>query len=217
MKAVVILLGVGLMILGVLYYQECRRGNKLNGQLASLRNQFTAKQEELASVKTQAVLRVAELESTLAADRAAAGEQIGQLRGRLQTAEQSWQTEKSKVATVEDERARIVGQLTALSNELTNVRQQPADSVHTSAATQEELETLRRRGTTLEMEKALLERELNDLDALNARIRIVRRQLWKNRVEQWQRQDREARRNGNKGLLFKGGQWQTGGKWVASQ
>jgi hypothetical protein len=66
---------------------------------------------------------------------------------------------------------------------------------------------LRERETSLEMEKASLERQLNDLDALKAQIRVVKRRLWEQHVAEWKRQDAINAAKGNKGVMFKNGAW----------
>src|SRR6266446_4514616 len=100
MKVVVILLAVGLLILGVLYFQEGQHGKAVSDQLTTVSHQFAAAQVELASVRTQIITRVAELESTLAADRALAEEQIGHLQGRVKAVEQDLRDEKNKLAAI---------------------------------------------------------------------------------------------------------------------
>jgi hypothetical protein len=59
------------------------------------------------------------------------------------------------------------------------------------------------------LERASLERQLNDLDALKSQIRVVKRRLWEKRIAEWKRQDEEAAARGNNGMLMKNGQWQT--------
>ena len=215
MKVAVILLAVALLITGVLYYRQGDHARNVSEQLAAASNQVVAAQTELLSVKTQMTDRVKEMESALNAaktEKVDAETRVGQLQERVRIVEQDLQDEKNKLTSVEDQRTQVVTQLTSVSNELTNVRGQLGDLQRTHAATEAELRVLRERETTLEMEKASLERQLNDLDALKAQIRIVKRQLWEKHIEEWKRQDQEAGLNGNKGLLFKNGQWQTGVK-----
>jgi chromosome segregation ATPase len=212
MKVVVILLAVGLLILGVLYFNESQNAKATHEQLVATSNQAVTTQLELASVKTQIIKRVAELESTMTTEKAKADEQIGRLQERVKVVEQDLQDEKSKLVAVEDDRTKVVQQLNTVSNQLLNVRQHYADLARTHTGTEIELSALREREETLEMEKASLERQLNDLDALKAQIRLVKRQLWEKRVAEWKRQDQEASAAGNKGMIFQRGQWQTTGK-----
>src|SRR5437773_174094 len=79
-------------------------------------------------------------------------------------------------------------------------------------ATEIELKGLHEREAALELEKASLERQLNDLDSLKAQIRIVKRRLWEEHIAEWKRQDQEAGVGGNKGMIFQKGQWLTTGK-----
>ena len=48
-----------------------------------------------------------------------------------------------------------------------------------------------------------------DLDTLKAQIRVVKRRLWEEHIAAWKRADELAGAGGNKGVLMKGGQWQT--------
>ena len=207
MKVAVILLGVALLILGVLYYRETEQNKDVMEESIAVSNLYVTVQSELATVKTQMTQRVTELETALNVEKTNAAVNISQLQERIKTVEQDLQDEKNKLASVDDQRTKVVQQLGSVSNELTTVRQQYADLQRTHSATEKELAALRERETALEMEKASLERQLNDLDALTAQIRVVKRRLWEQHIAEWKRQDAEAAANGNKGMIFQNGRW----------
>jgi chromosome segregation ATPase len=207
MKVAVILLGVALLILGVLFYRETEHNKDVMEESIAVSNLYLTVQSELATVKTQMTQRVMELETALTTEKSNAVANISQLQERVKTVEQDLQDEKNKLASVDDQRTKVVEQLGSVSNELTMVRQQYVDLQRTHTATEKELAALRERETALEMEKASLERQLNDLDALTAQIRVVKRRLWEQHVAEWKRQDAEAAANGNKGMIMQNGRW----------
>jgi len=212
MKVLAILLAVGVLILGMLYFHESQNIKTVREQLVTTSNQVVAAREETTTVKKEMTGRVTELQSTIGTEKAKADQQIGQLQERIKTVEQDLQDEKTKLASVEDQRGKVVEQLTTVSNQLFTVRQHYADLARTHTATEMELKAVSEREAALEMEKASLERQLNDLDALKTQIRLVKHRLWDERIAAWKRQDQEAAVGGNKGMIFQNGQWQTGRK-----
>jgi chromosome segregation ATPase len=206
-KVAVILLAVAAMILGMLYYREFQHSQSVSAELTAACNQVATAEAETASVKAQMADRVAELESTITGvkkEKAQVEARAGQLEERIKAVEQDLQDEKNRVLTAENQRNKLMIQLASVSNELAKVRVPVVESHETEA----ELRTCRERAAKLEFEKALVERELNDPEALQARLRVANRRLWEQRVERWKRQDREDWHKGNRGVLFKSGQWQ---------
>jgi chromosome segregation ATPase len=208
-KVVLILLAVAAMILGMLYYHEVRYANDLREELAVASNQVVAAQEETVSVKSEMTKRVGELESIVAGvkkRKAQAEARVGELLARITAVEQDLQEEKNRVMAAEDQRNKLASQLASVSNKLAKVGEPPL----VSRPPERDMQTLREHTAKLETEKALLERELNDPEALRARLRMVKRRQWQQRIEQWKREDEEAWLNGNWGVLFQNGQWQNG-------
>ncbi len=212
MRVVVILLTVGLLIVGLLYFNEVQNAKTAHEQLLITSNQVVAAKLELTSIRTQMIERVTELESTTTTEKAKADEHIAQLQERVKVVEQDLRDEKNKLASVEDHRTKVVTLLGTVSNQLVTVRHQLADLTVTHTATEMELDALHDREDALEMEKTSLERQLSDLDALKSQIRLVKRRLWEEHIAEWKRQDQEAAAHGNKGVIFQRGQWQATGK-----
>jgi chromosome segregation ATPase len=136
-------------------------------------------------------------------------QQIQGLTKDLDAAQHSVQTEEEKLSALESDKDRVMMQLGAVSNQLLSVQQQLGALQDAHSADQEQISTLRGQETALEMEKASLERQLNDLDSLRAQIRIVKRQLWAKKIEEWKRESEQEGIGGNKGMIMKAGQWQS--------
>ena len=212
MKIVVAVLIVALAVLGAMYYQQ---GQDLRKQLDAAREQARTAEAEVATVKTQTAGRVAELEQSVTAidaEKASSTTRVGELQQRLAAVERDLQDEKSKMTDLETQKAQVQTQLSTVSNQLQSVRQQLTSLEQTHQATEAELGALREREAALVLERASLERQLNDLDALKSQIRLVKRHLREQKIAEWKRQDELAAANGNNGLLLKNGQWLTTGK-----
>ena len=117
MKVLAILLAVGVLILGMLYFHENQNIKTVREQLVTTSNQVVAAREETTTVKREMTDRVTELQSTIGAEKAKADQQIGQLQERIKSVEQDLQDEKTKLASVEDQRGKVVEQLTTVSRQ----------------------------------------------------------------------------------------------------
>jgi chromosome segregation ATPase len=178
--------------------------------LAATSNRVVATEVEMGSLRTQMTTRIAELEQSVTsagADKSKAEARAQELRDRLTVVEKDLADEKVKLASNEEERARVAAKLTSVTGELGQVKGQLADLQKTHAATEAELLALQAKKDALELERASLERRLNDLDELKAQIRLVKHRLWEQHVADWKRRDMERGLGGNGGVLLKNGQW----------
>jgi chromosome segregation ATPase len=226
MKIAVIILAIVLVVVGLIalnsHHQAQEQLARAHEQIVAQSNevavaqgQTETAQAEAAGVKTQLqsqAVHVTTLEKsvqTLTAEKTAAQQEAQQFKTRADTLQSNLVAEGAKLASAETEKTRLLGQLGGVSNQLVVVGKQLGDLEKSHAATAAELQALRDQQEALEMEKKSLVRQLNDLDALKAQIRLVRQERWKERIADWKRSDEAGSASGNHGLLFKLGQWQT--------
>jgi chromosome segregation ATPase len=206
MKILVFVLAIVASLFGLLYLQSVQQ-KPVTGSSASLvvtqlveRPAITTEVERAVTVL---VTNTTELEAKLTG-----------LESKLAQTSESLQAEEAKSDSLDRERMRLLIQLGAVSNELTHVQRQFSQLKAQNEATEEELRAvqnqksaLQAQKVTLEKEKEGLERRLHNLDDLRAQIRLVKKQLWVKKVEEWKQTDKADAVGGNRGYLMLRGQW----------
>jgi len=183
-----------------------------SSQLTLMSNQLATAKAEIVKVKTQlAVVKesVQEKPVTTAKTGKPKGDRTGPPSSHTKTADARGTDTKQSPPPVSDHEAELQVKLATVTKELTKVRQQLTDSEYSKTTTEQELKALRGRYTALELEKESLLRQLNDLAALKAQIRLVEQRLRQTRIEASKRADQRALETGNRGMMMKDGQWRT--------
>lgn len=223
-KALVMVLAVTLVILAALYVQGLRvthnvreQLNSTSNELSSVVSKFVTTQVEVVQVRTQLVEQVAravELEQRIVTEKAKADEQIATaqkqaeaLRKDLEVARKEAEEEAKKIEALEGERTKLATQLGSITGKLADVSKKLAALQISNTATIAELKEAQQIKIQLEMEKASLERQLNDLDTLRSQIRLVKQRLRDQKIADWERRDKESGANGNRGFIMQEGQW----------
>ena len=218
MRIAVVILAIAVVVLGVLYIRSIQRPEE--HPMIVTNQVVAAPPTDVGDIKTQLqaqTARVTELEQKvgmLEIEKKKVEDQLGPMQQQvetlktdLETVQRLMQEVKAKSAQLETERGKLMMQLGAVSNELVSVQDQLADARRTNAANEEQIHALRQRQAALEQEKASLEHQLNDFDVLRARIRLVKRELWEKKVEEWKREGEKLADRGNHGFLLKNGRW----------
>jgi chromosome segregation ATPase len=198
MKALVVVLAIVATLLGFLYLNSVQPGRpaQVETMIVTQLVERPAITTEVERTVTVTVTNTAELEEKVAA-----------LRNDLLKAQENLQTEEVKASELDKERVSLLLKLGGVSNELLHVQRQYAGLKSRNTATEAELRQVQSDKNALELEKASLERRLNNLDDLRAQIALVKKELWSQKVAEWKRTDAAAAEGGNKGYLMLKGQW----------
>ncbi|HUI06757.1 MAG TPA: hypothetical protein VL486_07100 [Verrucomicrobiae bacterium] len=169
-------------------------------QLAAATNEIAATRAELAEVKTKMEAQVSDLKQTVAKlsdEKADAVKKASVLQSELASTQQQFQRE----------RADLTGKLKEVTDRLTEVDQKLADLEKTHATTVAHLQAMREEYVKLTNQKNALEAMLHDLRSLKEQIRIVKQDMYNQRVAERKRLDRAEYAMGNHGYLLKNGSW----------
>ncbi len=226
-NVIIIILAVALLLLGMLYIEGLRSNRSVREhhvtvsndlvrtttQLVAITNQLTVTQTEVAAVKLQLAARTTELEQRTT-EKVKTEEQLTQSRQQadavrkdLLAAQQQIAEQAKKIGMLEVDRGHLVQQLGATSNQLAVVSSKFSDLERAHADALALIEKLRQRVMRLEMEKASLERRLNDLETLREQVRVVKQRLWEVKLAELKRQNEEGLAKGNRGFIMQEGQW----------
>lgn len=223
--AVIILTITAVVLVGLLLYTRQTTHAQLvvaHAQLVVAHEELAATSHDLATART-ALTNVstqfqnqkahgAELEQRVQANEAAKTrieQQLKQTSNSLQSARHAILANENQMAGLDATRRQLVDQLGAVSNQLVSVTQDLTVARKTNTANETQLRVLRAQQTALEMEKASLDRRLNNLDSLRQQIRLLKRELAAKKISEWKQRDTEAAVGGNHGLLLKNGSWTT--------
>jgi hypothetical protein len=203
MRPVIILLGVLTIVLGVVCIQQ-RHADRDHLSAAQEQARITsdtlrAAQIELTTFKSQMVQQVTTLEGAVATaeqQRRQAQQQTETLKQELAAARKAAQEQKDQLTTLEQEKEKLVAESAAIAEQLRTAKQQLAAQEKAPPAAGGQPNTLSDQQVRLEL--ASLKARWNNLAALQAQVRVVKKQLEEERIAK-----------GNRGILLHDGKWNT--------
>ena len=201
-------LGMGLMG-GLLLLVGCnnQKLEETQQQLTTATNELAATRVEVAEVKTQMQVRVAELQrniSTLTEEKADTEKKMAAVKADL---EQKIQQQQVKIEGLEEDKTNMTSELQVLTGQIEAVNQKLGALEKTHAQTITHLQAMREEYVKLTNDKAALEAKLHDLKSLKEQIRVVKQDMYKSKVEERKRLDRAEFAMGNRGYLLRDGSW----------
>jgi chromosome segregation ATPase len=167
-----------------------------------------AKTEEATQLHAT-VTRLETEKSSVESQLKLANERAAELSRNLETARTEIQQKESTVDSLEKTKANLDAQLAELNKQLAAVQKSLANLESEHTTTIGHLKAMREDYVKLTREKEDLEAKMNDLDALRAQVREVKRAMHEAKVAEQRRLDRIETTMGNSGFLMKQGAWQT--------